>query len=265
VNVRASAGRITASTSEAHGLRHVFILRVEHGRGAFTYVPELTVGSGLDRRLPSMTDALPLDTFVSLVSNAVAGRLVESGLYEKEARAMVNTWRTSYFRTDGIRVLFVLPQAWTDRFIPIEITPRPAELIRMMVGRVELLDAARERVAAEAIRNLTSNDPAIREQAFGVLRAEGRYLEPVIRRTLRTTTDPTVRALSQRLLLTDFVTDLRTGLTTASTGERTGINPRTVRAQLANLLREVGLTGEAQRRGTQAEPRLASQKARSFP
>ena len=40
---------------------------------------------------------------------------------------MVNTWRSSYFKTDGIRVLFVLPQSWTDRYIPMRIDPAPAE------------------------------------------------------------------------------------------------------------------------------------------
>ena len=36
---------------------------------------------------------------------------------------MVNTWRSSYFPTDGVRVLFVLPQSWTDRFIPLHDHP----------------------------------------------------------------------------------------------------------------------------------------------
>ena len=31
--------------------------------------------------------------------------LVESGLLEKEARAMVNTWTESYFKSDGVRAL----------------------------------------------------------------------------------------------------------------------------------------------------------------
>ena len=67
---------------------------------------------------------------------------------------MVNTWASSYFRTDGVRVLFVLPQSWTDRYIPLRITPRPAALVRVMVGRVELLTPERERRAEAAVRNL---------------------------------------------------------------------------------------------------------------
>jgi hypothetical protein len=42
----------------------------------------------------------------------------------------------------------------------------------------------------------------------------------MIRRTLRTTTDERVRALCRQLLLTDFVTELRTALTDADTGAK---------------------------------------------
>ena len=52
---------------------------------------------------------------------------------------MVNTWKTSYFQNDGIRVLFVLPQSWTDAFIPMSIVPKPKQVVRVMVGRLELL------------------------------------------------------------------------------------------------------------------------------
>ena len=252
IAVRATGDRITASTLEPDALRHVFILRIEHGRGSYVYAPELSTRHALDQAVPAMTGSLPLEAFVDRVATDVAQRLVESGLYEKEARAMVNTWRSSYFRTDGVRVLFVLPQSWTDRFIPMRIVPTPAELVRVMVGRVELLDASRERRAEVAIRDLASADRDVRERAFDTLQAEGRYVEPIIRRTLRTTTDDRVRTLSRRLLLTDFVTELRTALTNATTGEPVRTDPVFARAQLASLLREVGLDAEARVEGEAA-------------
>lgn len=271
VEMRATSGRVTASTTEPAGLKHVFILRVENGRGAFSYVPELTSGRTLDTAIPSLESAAPLDVFVPQVSDAVTRRLIDSGLYEKEARAMVNTWRGSYFRTDGVRVLFVMPQTWTDRFIPLEITPAPAELVRVMVGRVELLDPQRERRDETAVRDLASPDAAVREHAFTTLRGEGRYAEPILRRTLRTTTDERVRTLTQRLLLTDFITDLRTALTGASTGQPVRTDPLYVRAQLASLLRDVGLVEEAAQEGAAAfkqliargEPRITDPESRN--
>ena len=162
---------------------------------------------------------------------------------------MVNTWRTSYFTTDGIRVLFVLPRSWTDRFIPVKIDPRPDELVRVMVGRIELLTRDRERAIEKAISNLASPDPKVREHAFGLLRDQGRYVEPIVRRTMQTSSDPHVRLLCRRLLLTDFVTDIRTSLTDAADGTRVFYEPVYARAQLASLLREMGLNDEARQEG----------------
>ena len=70
-----------------------------------------------------MDQARPLADFTRAIADDLAARLTESGLYAKEARAMVNTWTTSYFQTDGVRALFVLPQSWTDAFIPMTVSP----------------------------------------------------------------------------------------------------------------------------------------------
>jgi hypothetical protein len=260
MQVRLGSGRVTASTTEADGVRHLFILRVENGRGAYAYTPSLNTKAVLDQPVPAMSESRPLNEFVRQVSDDVARRLVESGLYEKEARAMVNTWASSYFKTEGVRLLFVLPQSWTDRFIPMRVSPQPQQLVRVMVGRMELLDASREKRAEDAIRELSSSDPAVRERGFETLRAEGRYVEPIVRRTLRTTTDEQVRTLSRRLLLTDFVTELRTTFTDAPTGEKTSTPPVYIQAQLASLLREVGLTAAARKEGEAALATLSQMR-----
>ena len=200
---------------------------------------------------------MPIERFAASVADDLAGRLVESGLYPKEARAMVNTWRASYFMSDGVRALFVLPQAWTDRFIPLRITPQPDELVRVMVGRIELLTPERERAAETAISSLASPDPAVRERAFTVLRDQGRYVEPIVRRTMESTADEQVRTLCRRLLLTDFVSDIRTSLTDAASGERLAQEPVYARAQLASLLRAIGLNDQAREEGERALAALA--------
>ncbi len=163
---------------------------------------------------------------------------------------MVNTWKTSYFQNDGIRVLFVLPQSWTDSFIPIRILPKPRELVRVMVGRLELLSPEREQRAEAAVRDLASGDPARRRQAFAFLREQGRYVEPIVRRLAATTQDEGVRILCRRLLLTDFVTDLRAAIHNAADGKRLDAGPLELRAHLARLYREMGMAEEAQAEAT---------------
>ena len=66
---------------------------------------------------------------------------------------------------------------------------------------------------------------------------------------MRTTTDERVRTIGNRLLLSDFVTELRTAITNAASGEPIRTDPLFVRAQLASLLREIGLDAEAKAEG----------------
>ena len=138
------------------------------------------------------------------------------------------------------------------------IDPRPDELVRVMVGRIELLTAERERAAATAVANLGSPDAEVRGQAFQTLRDQGRYAEPIVRRTLESSSDERVRTLCRRLLLTDFITDIRTSLTDAADGRRLVQEPVYARAQLASLLREIGLNEEARQEGEHALAALAA-------
>lgn len=247
-----------------NGVRDLFMIRVEGGRGHFTYRPEIAPGERVSDALPSMAEARPLAEFVPRLADALAARLVASGLYPKEARAMVNTWRTSYFQTEGIRVLFVLPQAWTNAFIPIAVNPPPKELVRVMVGRLEVLTPDREERAEAAVRGLASSDPSTRSAAFEVLCAEGRYVEPIVRRVMRTTRDDEVRRLCTRLLAADFVTELRAAIHGAGDGSRVSEDPVNVRAQLAALLHAVGRDDEAKAEAQRVVAALGSRPAAPF-
>jgi hypothetical protein len=227
----AKGGTLSVDKASKHGVRHAFTLRVEGGKGAYAYHPELKPGEAVSGAIPSLSTALPLDEFVAKLGDDLAAKLVESGLYAKEARAMVNTWSDSYFRTEGIRTLFILPQAWTDNFIPLTLNPTPDKTVRVMVGRVELLTPERERLAETAVRSLLSNDPATRLSGFQTLRDQGRYVEPIVRRVLATTSDDTIRNLCRKLLVTDFVTDLHP--------TRVGNDSLSAEVQVASLMNQI--------------------------
>ena len=66
------------------------------------------------------------------------GAIVKEGLYADEAEALLNTWDASYFRSAGLRLFFLVPRAWTDHYLPLDFSA-PAELTRLMVGRIELV------------------------------------------------------------------------------------------------------------------------------
>jgi hypothetical protein len=64
--------------------------------------------------------------------------LVAQGLYAKEAAAMVATWRDSWFE-EGERLFYIAPKSLIDRVLPLDISPRPTDVARVFVGRVELV------------------------------------------------------------------------------------------------------------------------------
>ena len=96
------------------------------------------------------------------------GLLTERGLYEREAAAMVETWRDSWFE-EGARIFYLLPQATVDGILPIDIDPKPANITRVFVGRMEVVTPEIESEVASAILR---NDQR-------TLRKYGRVLEPI--------------------------------------------------------------------------------------
>ena len=66
-----------------------------------------------------------LDLYVADARTRIAQALERTGLTAEESQAMVNTWKRQWFRTPGVRLLYVMPQLWTDSSIPLAIEPRP--------------------------------------------------------------------------------------------------------------------------------------------
>ena len=64
--------------------------------------------------------------------------LQAQGLFPDEADALLNTWELSYFKSAGLRLFFMVPKAWTDWYLPLNVSV-PCEVKRAMVGRLELV------------------------------------------------------------------------------------------------------------------------------
>jgi hypothetical protein len=105
-----------------------------------------------------------------------------NGLYDDEATAMVNTWKRQWFRTPGPRLLYIAPQSWTDRSIPLAVDPKPESTKRVMVIRVEILTPEIEAADVAALRGLAS--PATAGAARDHFAALGRFAEPRLRRAV---------------------------------------------------------------------------------
>jgi hypothetical protein len=138
------------------------------------------------------------------LSNMVVEALVAEGLYEKEARAMVNTWRDSWFGEPGTRLFYTLPRTMTDELLPLTISPAPDQVVRVMVGRMEIISPEEEARITEIIqksaktRALLAKRPAdsatSQEHKLPKALVEmGRLAEPTLVRVKAFTMDSTIR------------------------------------------------------------------------
>jgi hypothetical protein len=175
-------GLVLANGDRTHAVGAVFVLRVEAERAAFAVrsggVP---AGGALEVDAPPATE--PIEAYAADLARAMVVELDRAGLYHDESVAMVKTWARQWFRTPGVRVLYLAPRAWTDAQIPLSIAPAPEELVRVMVIRIEAITRRQEQVDVARAKELAGDDAA-RQRAEAHFASLGRFAEPRLRRAL---------------------------------------------------------------------------------
>jgi hypothetical protein len=125
--------------------------------------------------------------------------LVSEGLYEKEAKAMIETWKDSWFE-EGLRVFYVLTRKSTDKILPLNVTPKPKEIVRVMVGRAEVITPEMEQDVRKQVGLLRSGSAETRAGAEIYLKKYGRFYEPILKSLLASERNAKVRLQIQRLI-----------------------------------------------------------------
>ena len=110
------------------------------------------------------------------LATAMRKILTATGLYEKEAQAMVNTWDSAWFGESGTRLLYLVPRAKTDELLPLTITPKPTEVVRVLVGRHDFLTPEQEAMADRELKRSRAARAEL-EAAETELRKVGRFQE----------------------------------------------------------------------------------------
>ncbi len=95
--------------------------------------------------------------------------LISSGLYPEEAHAMLESWKDSWFE-EGSRLIYIVPNSFVEKILPLSIEPLPAAVQRVFVGRMELLTPATQNAIETAA---ATHDNAI-------LSKYGRFAAPMI-------------------------------------------------------------------------------------
>jgi hypothetical protein len=123
-------GSVRVRNLETHELRGVILFENRDGR--------LTYRTHGSLRGEATIAAPGAPATLDVLRAELERILTEAGLYPREARAMVDTWRDSWFE-EGTRVFYVLAPEIIDAILPLEIDPRPVETTRVFVGRMEVI------------------------------------------------------------------------------------------------------------------------------
>lgn len=189
-----------APRASAGPLRHLFVVVVRDGRAGHAHLAHVPADTTLALEIPLR----PVAQATRDLAGRVAAALEEDGLYEREARAMVNTWQAGWFAGEGIRALYLLPRAFVDRELPLTLgAPAPEagpawDLVRTFVARVELLSPEQERRLVATVADLAHPDPARRARAEAERAGWGRFAEPWLARVRALTGEEEFAAEAER-------------------------------------------------------------------
>jgi hypothetical protein len=153
-------GTVRLKDLAADPIPNVVLFQNDGGRIAYRVLGPLGGTATVELPAPAGTlDALRAD---------LVRLLVADGLFPREAQAMVETWRDSWFE-EGTRLFYLVPPSTVNEDLPLTVNPAPARVGRVFVGRVELITAD---TMARVARALAAGDDAY-------LRKVARFLGPI--------------------------------------------------------------------------------------
>lgn len=162
---------LTLKNHAASSISHAFLLFFDGNHGAIkslgTIDTEKTVAISMKNGM------LTTDRYIDRAKTLIKNALVKDGLFDDEALALVNTWERSYFKTPGLRVLYIVPREVTDKIIPLTVDKKTKSLVRSLVGRVEIMTANEE----ASLMNLLKNESDVDLKSL-----LGHFYEPKLRR-----------------------------------------------------------------------------------
>lgn len=141
-------GKVRVMNRSGGRVAGLVLATVQDGKLGFRALGELESGAIADSLLPN-----PDGTQAEL-GELLVRQLTTTGLYEKEAKAMVKTWDSAWFGEEGSRLLYLVPRTKTDELLPVTMEPKPTEVVRVLVGRHDFLTPEQEATAEIAMKRI---------------------------------------------------------------------------------------------------------------
>ena len=142
LSARLSGGKVVVENRGSDPVPSVILFENRGGRLGYRNAGTLQDVTTLDP--PS------LDSSLGQLRYDLETALVAQGLYLKEAQAMVETWRDSWFE-EGSRLIYIVPSHTIDAVLPLQIEPVPSQTARVFVGRIELITSQTKQAVETAI------------------------------------------------------------------------------------------------------------------
>lgn len=186
-------------------LRALFVIDVEGERAGFAFLGDVVASRDADVELALR----PRATVTAELEARVAAELARTGLFDDEARAMARTWAHGWFGDEGLRVLYVLPDAVVARELPLTVAhavlqregtndwidAAPESIVRTFVARTEVLTPSRERALKDTFERRTRGEGRAEDDVA----SWGRFAVPWLARVAALEDDPALRAAALAL------------------------------------------------------------------
>jgi hypothetical protein len=194
-------GIVVFQNRSLHDVAQVIFLEVGEGGASARYTIESSVapGSGVKAAL-GQRKPMPIESVLPGLEADMGKILQGRGLFADEARAMVRTWSRSWFRQEGLRCIYVVPRQVTDAILPLVITPAPDRIVRVLVGRLELVKPETRDEVETALLDLAAEDASRRGRGAARLARLGRFEEAHLREIVADGALPEARTLAAQRL-----------------------------------------------------------------
>ena len=187
LSLKLQGNKVTIKNTSGHSLSNAILFENTGGQIGFSLLSVPRDNTTIDRPV--------LDKQINNLRQEMKTMLVTNGLYEKEADAMLNTWFE-----EGLRIFYIMPREDTDAILPLSIEPQPDSLVRVLVGRTELITPEMERNVTSQLPKLSDQSPAVRAAARKEINRYGRFVESILSQVSAKATDPEIRNAAIRLM-----------------------------------------------------------------
>jgi hypothetical protein len=160
-------GKVVVENRGVDSVPNVILFENRGGRLGYRSMGAIDAGQTARPSAPPTS----LDGSLAQLQYDLENALVAQGLFPKEAQAMVETWRDSWFE-EGSRLIYIVPSRAIDAILPLQIEPAPSQTARVFVGRIELITPETTRAVEDAIAN----------RDWSTIDRYYRFLDPILTR-----------------------------------------------------------------------------------